>query len=171
MLVPKKTVMREALPRTAKTADERVNYLLSDYDRVTKSLSSARRQLRFHRVCHLAALAILVLDSWFSYDVLNSAGDSPQMAIGLTLLIAATQWQVNTAIFNRRISSFLSPDKNKDGTITMSEWARWGFMIIIVLAVYALNVGTNMIGVDGLGSRLSGLCCSRRTGMELARGA
>ena len=133
------------------TADDRVNYLLSDYDRVTKSLESARRQLRIHRVCYLASIAILLLDSWFSYEVLNSAGDSPQMAIGLTLLIAATQWQVNTAIFNRRIASFLSPDKNKDGTISVSEWARWGFMIVIVLAVYALNVGTNMIGVDGLG--------------------
>ena len=137
--------------RSNKTADERVNYLLSDYDRVTKSLESAKRQLRIHRVCYLASIAILILDSWFSYDVLNSAGDSPQMAIGLTLLIAATQWQVNTAIFNRRIGSFLSPDKNKDGTISASEWTRWAFIIIVVLAVYALNVGTNMIGVDGLG--------------------
>ena len=133
------------------TADDRVNYLLSDYDRVTKSLESAKRQLRLHKVSYLASIAILLLDSWFSFNVLNGAGDSPQMAIGLTLLIAATQWQVNTAIFNRRIGSFLSPDKNRDGYISKSEWARWGFMVVIVVAVYALNVGTNMIGVDGRG--------------------
>lgn len=137
--------------RTPQTADDRVNYLLSDYDRVTKSLESAKRQLRLHRVSYLASIGILLLDSWFSFDVLNGAGDSPQMAIGLTLLIAATQWQVNMAIFNRRIGSFLSPDKNRDGHISASEWARWGFMVTIVVAVYALNVGTNMIGVDGRG--------------------
>ena len=73
------------------------------------------------------------------------------MAIALTLLIFATQWQVNTAIFNRRIAGFLSPDKNRDGTISVSEWCRWGFLITIVSAVYILNVGTNMIGVDGVG--------------------
>lgn len=136
---------------TQKTADDRVNYLLSDYDRVTKSLESAKRQLRLHKISYLASIAILLLDSWFSFNVLNGAGDSPQMAIGLTLLIAATQWQVNMAIFNRRIGSFLTPDKNQDGHISASEWARWGFMVVIVVAVYALNVGTNMIGVNGRG--------------------
>ena len=45
------------------------------------------------------------------------------MAIGLTLLIAATQWQVNTAIFNRRITAFSRPDRNRDGPISVSEWA------------------------------------------------
>ncbi len=133
------------------TADDRVDYLLSDYDRVTKSLDSAKRQLRLHRLSYLVSIVILGLDSWFSFDVLNSFGDSPQMALGLTLLIAATQWQVNVAIFNRRIGSFLTPDKNQDGTITVSEWCRWGFLVVIIAAVYALNVGTNMIGVDGRG--------------------
>lgn len=151
----------QTLPTSTRTgygpnssADERVNYLLSDYDRVTKSLESAKRQLRLHKLSHFAALAIVGLDSWFSYDVLMGAGDSVQMAIGLTILIAVTQWQVNTAIFNRRITGFLSPDKNRDGTVTKSEWIRWGFMITIIVSVYALNVGTNMIGVDskGLGS-------------------
>lgn len=133
------------------TADERVDKLLSDYDRVTKSLDSAKRQLRLHRLCYVISIVILALDSWFSFDVLNTFGSSVQMALGLTLLIGATQWQVNTAIFNRRIGGFLTPDKDKDGTITVSEWIRWGFLIVIVLAVYALNVGTNMIGVDGRG--------------------
>ena len=150
-MVPQVQPSRVQTGNRQQTADDRVNYLLSDYDRVTKSLESAKRQLRLHKVSYLASIAILLLDSWFSFNVLNGAGDSPQMAIGLTLLIAATQWQVNTAIFNRRIGSFLSPDKNRDGYISKSEWARWGFMVVIVVAVYALNVGTNMIGVDGRG--------------------
>ncbi|MEO0374118.1 MAG: hypothetical protein AAF329_05705 [Cyanobacteria bacterium P01_A01_bin.17] len=133
------------------TADERVNYLLSDYDRVTKSLESAKRQLRLHRLSYAASIVIILLDSWFSFDVLNNFGDSPQMALGLTLLIAATQWQVNTAIFNRRIGRFISPDRNADGRVTGSEWARWGFIVTIIASVYLLNVGTNMIGVDGRG--------------------
>ena len=137
--------------RSNSNADERVNYLLGDYDRVTKSLDSAKRQLRLHRLCYVISIAILALDSWFSFDVLETFGSSPQMALGLTLLIAATQWQVNTAIFNRRIGSFLTPDRDKDGQITVSEWIRWGFLVFIVVAVYALNVGTNMIGVDGRG--------------------
>ena len=137
--------------RQGKTADDRVNYLLSDYDRVTKSLESAQRQLRLHKISHIAAFAIMALDSWFSFDVLMSAGGSQQMAIGLTILIAVTQWQVNTAIFNRRITGFLTPDRNRDGTITVGEWVRWGFMITIILSVYIINVGTNMIGVDGWG--------------------
>jgi hypothetical protein len=137
--------------RAPQSADERVNFLLSDYDRVTKSLDSAKRQLRAHKITYFVALAIMGLDSWFSYNVLNNAGGSVQMAIALTLLIAATQWQVNVAIFNRRIVGFLTPDKNRDGHISVSEWLRWGFMITIVSAVYALNVGTNMIGVDGVG--------------------
>lgn len=146
---------RQEYPNTTNrhnaTADQRVAYLLGDYDRVTKSLDAAKRQLRLHRLCYLVSIVILALDSWFSFNVLNTSGSSPQMALGLTLLIAATQWQVNTAIFNRRIGGFLSPDKNRDGTITPSEWCRWGFLIVIVVAVYALNVGTNMIGVDGRG--------------------
>ena len=137
--------------RVPKTADERVNYLLSDYDKVTKSLESAKRQLKMHKLTYGCSLAIIALDSWFSFDVINDAGRSIQMAIALTLLIFATQWQVNTAIFNRRIAGFLTPDKNRDGVISISEWCRWGFMITIVAAVYALNVGTNMIGVDGQG--------------------
>lgn len=136
---------------TSNTADDRVAFLLSDYDRVTKSLDSAKRQLRLHRLCYAISIVILALDSWFSFDVLNTFGSSPQMALGLTLLIAATQWQVNTAIFNRRIGGFLTPDKDRDGNITASEWCRWGCLVVIVLAVYALNVGTNMIGVDGRG--------------------
>ena len=137
--------------RAPKTADERVNFLLSDYDRVTKSLESAKRQLRLHKITYACSIAIVCLDCWFSFNVLNGAGGSVQMAIALTLLIFATQWQVNTAIFNRRIAGFLSPDKNRDGVISISEWARWGFLITIVSAVYILNVGTNMIGVDGVG--------------------
>ena len=147
----RRTTTPEQTHHTSTPADDRVNYLLEDYDRVTKSLDSAKRQLRLHRLSYLASIAILGLDSWFSFDVLNSFGNSPQMAIGLTLLIAATQWQVNTAIFNRRIGSFLSPDRNKDGQVSKSEWARWGCLMTIIVAVYALNVGTNMIGVDGRG--------------------
>lgn len=155
---PTSTTTQTTTRRAPKTADERVNFLLSDYDKVTKSLESAKRQLKMHKLTYVCSLAIIALDSWFSFDVLNGAGGSVQMATGLTLLIFATQWQVNTAIFNRRIAGFLTPDKNRDGTITVSEWCRWGFMITIVLAVYALNVGTNMIGVDGQG--LGGLVYS-----------
>lgn len=136
---------------TDQLANERVEYLLTDYDRVTKSLESAKRQLRFHRFCHFAAIAIIGLDSWFSYTVMEEASDNAGFAIAMALLIGATQWQVNTAIFNRRFVSFISPDKNRDGNITASEWARWGFLITVVAAVYALNIGTNMIGVDGQG--------------------
>ena len=137
--------------RAPKTADDRVNYLLSDYDRVTKSLESAKRQLRLHKITYACSIAIVGLDCWVSFNVLNAGGGSSQMAIALTLLIFATQWQVNTAIFNRRIAGFLSPDKNRDGHISTAEWCRWGFLITIVAAVYVLNVGTNMIGVDGVG--------------------
>lgn len=133
------------------SADDRVNYLLSDYDRVTKSLESANRQLRMHRLAYFASIAIMLLDSWFSYEVLYNASESQQMALGLTLLIAATQWQVNTAIFNRRIGTFLTPDRNGDGNVSMQEWGRWGFIITIVVSVYVLNVGTNMIGVNAIG--------------------
>ena len=133
------------------SADERLNALLSDYDRVTKSLGSAKRQLRNHRLSYMAAIVIIALDCWFSFQVLSGAGGSTQMALGLTLLIAATQWQVNAAIFNRRIVNLLTPDKNRDGHISVSEWCRWGFVIVIIVAVYVINVGTNMIGVDGAG--------------------
>lgn len=136
------------------TADDRLNGLLSDYDRVTKNLESAKRQLRMHKLSYAAALGIMALDSWFSYEVIFRFSDSQQMALGLMLLIFAVQWQVNNSIFNRRIGAFLSPDRNGDGDITAGEWVRWGFIVTIVVAVYCLNVGTNMIGVDtiGLGS-------------------
>ena len=60
--------------RAPKTADERVNFLLSDYDRVTKSLESAKRQLRLHKITYACSIAIVCLDCWFSFNVLNGAG-------------------------------------------------------------------------------------------------
>ena len=76
--------------RAPKTADDRVNYLLSDYDRVTKSLESAKRQLRLHKITYACSIAIVCLDCWFSFNVLNDAGGSSQMAIALTLLGVAS---------------------------------------------------------------------------------
>lgn len=133
------------------SADDRVNYLLNDYDRVTKSLDSAQRQLKIHKVCHFAAFAIVLLDSYFSYTVLAGAGQQPWFSIGLTIFICSIQWQVNMAIFNRRFGQFIALDKNRDGVVTASERLRWAFVVFFVAAAYVLNIGTNMIGVDGYG--------------------
>lgn len=133
------------------SADQRVNYLLGDYDRVTKSLDSAKRQLRVHKLCHFAAVAIVCLDSYFSYTVLSTAGQQPWFSVALSLFICAVQWQVNMAIFNRRFAQFIAIDKDQDGQVTKSEWIRWIFVMVFVLAAYVLNIGTNMIGVDGYG--------------------
>ncbi|MEO0373241.1 MAG: hypothetical protein AAF329_01180 [Cyanobacteria bacterium P01_A01_bin.17] len=133
------------------SANERVNYLLGDYDRVTKSLDSAKRQLKIHKLCHFAAIVIVCLDSYFSYTVLSGAGQQPWFSLALSLFICAVQWQVNMAIFNRRFAQFIAIDRNRDGQVTASEWIRWGFVMLFVMAAYLLNIGTNMIGVDGYG--------------------
>ena len=85
-MVPQVQPPRVQTGNRQQTADDRVNYLLSDYDRVTKSLESAKRQLRLHKVSYLASIAILLLDSWFSFNVLKRCrrlaadGDWPNVA-------------------------------------------------------------------------------------------
>ena len=133
------------------SANDRVGYLLDDYDRVTSSLDAANRQLHIHRFCRFAAIAIVILDGYFSYNVLAGSGREPWLSAGLSLFICSVQLQVNMALFNRRLYKLIALDRNGDGKIDPSEWARWGATIIAIGSGYALNIGTNMIGVDGYG--------------------
>lgn len=133
------------------SANERVDYLLNDYDKVTSSLEAANRQLRIHKFCRFAALVIILLDGFFSYNVLSGSGRDPWLAVGLTLFICAVQLQVNMALFSRRATTLFRLDKNGDGKVEASEWIRFGAIVTAVVAGYVLNIGTNMIGADGLG--------------------